>query len=72
MTYEEVRDMMLNLEPFNVIWMEGSPSYRAIWESVSEVGYNYETNFIVLRLSNKVSYGKIYHWGAAGIGPAPM
>ena len=68
MTYEEVRDMMLNLEPFNTIWIEGYPIYGL---SVVLVKYDSNNNRIILTVSNGSSSG-IFYWTAAGIVPEPM
>ena len=68
MTYEEVRDMMLNLEPFNTIWIEGYPIYGL---SIVLVKYDSNNNRIVLTVSNGSSSGILY-WTAAGIFPMPM
>lgn len=67
MTYEEARDMMLNLEPFNVIWIEGAPPYEAHWKSVKRAICFFENHYISLSLSD----GSSYHWSAAGIVPEP-
>lgn len=68
MTYEEVRDMMLNLEPFNVIWIEGYPIYGLL---VVLVQYDSNNNRIVLTVSGGSS-STIFYWTAAGtIGPEP-
>lgn len=67
MTYEEVRDMMLNLEPFNVIWIESDPSYA--WRSVMMAKYDSNNNRIELKASDGSSSYNFY-WTAAGIVPA--
>lgn len=67
MTYEEVRDMLLNLEPFNVIWIEGYPIYGL---AVVLVKYDRKNNRIELTVSNGSSSG-IFYWTAAGIAPKP-
>ena len=67
MTYEEAHDMMLNFEPFNVIWIEGRPSYEAQWISVKKVRCDIENNRISLSLSD----GRTCYWSAAGIVPKP-
>ena len=67
MTYEEVHDMMLNLEPFNTIWIEGYPIYGLF---VVVVKYDSNNNRIELTVSNGSS-GGIFYWTAAGISPMP-
>ena len=61
MTYEEARDMMLNLEPFNVILIPDKPMYRFS----SEVKYDYNNNRIVLSGLG----GRAFYWTADGITP---
>ena len=69
MTYEEARDMLLNLEPFNVVWIEGDPlTYEVYWISVQMVRYDYKHNKIALILSDYVDR---YDWTAGGIVIAP-
>ena len=68
MTYEEVRDMMLNLEPFNVIWIEGYPIYGL---AVVLVKYDSNKNRIEFTVTNGSSSG-LFYWTAAGIVPKPM
>ena len=68
MTYEEVRDMMLNLEPFNTIWIEGYPIYGL---PIVLVKYDSNNNRIVLTVLNGSS-SEILYWTAAGIRPMPM
>lgn len=67
MTYEEVHDMLLNLEPFNVVWIEDYPIYGL---SVVVVKYNDKNNRIELTVTNSSS-SRIFHWGAGGIVIAP-
>ena len=67
MTYEEARDMMLNLEPFNVVWIEGDPIYGL---SVVVVKYNDKNNRIELTVTNSSS-SRIFYWTAEGILPMP-
>lgn len=71
MTYEEVRDMMLNLEPFNTIWIEGYPIYGLAVVVAPLVKYDSNKNRIELTVSNGSSSG-IFRWTAAGISPMPM
>lgn len=67
MTYEEVRDMLLNLEPFNVIWIEGYPIYGL---AVVLVKYDRKNNRIEFTVTNGSS-SAIFYWTAAGILPMP-
>lgn len=67
MTYEEVHDMLLNLEPFNVVWIEGYPIYGL---SVVVVKYNDKNNRIELTVTNSSS-SAIFYWTAEGILPMP-
>lgn len=69
MTYEEVRDMMLNLEPFNVCMIVGFSPNEPLYTFVSEVRYDAVHNRIVLRASNS---SRGLHWTAAGIAPEEM
>ena len=71
MTYEEVRDMMLNLEPFNVIWIEGYSPEVVFLKHVREAKYDSKNNRIVLNVSKGSSSSDSYWWRAAGILPAP-
>lgn len=64
MTYEEARDMILNLEPFNVCVIVGFSPNEPLYTFVSEVRYDAEHNRIVLRASNSSS---AMWWSAAGI-----
>ena len=62
MTYEEARDMMLNLEPFNVILI---PADKPMYKFSSEVKYDYNNNRIVLSGLG----GRAFYWTADGITP---
>ena len=66
MTYEEVRDMMLNLEPFNMILIAGSPPDNPLWEHIIWARYDAKNNRIVL---NILSSSTEIWWNAAGLGP---
>lgn len=63
MTYEEVRDMMLNLEPFNVFII--APTGDA-WFLVVHARYNYSNNRIELIVTDGSSIYEFY-WTADGI-----
>ena len=66
MTYEEVRDMMLNLEPFNMIFIAGFSPDNPWWEHIIRATYDAKNNCIVL---NILSSSTDILWNAAGFGP---
>ena len=69
MTYEEARDVMLNLEPFNVIWIERRlPSGTQRKLVVRAV---LESDYITLGVLG-YSSSELYRWSAAGIAGEPM
>ena len=65
MTYEEVRDMMLNLEPFNVLVVNNYAhlTIKMMWGYASEATYEHEKNRIELSVSGSITF----YWSAAGI-----
>ena len=68
MTYEEVRDMMLNLEPFNVLLVNNYAllTVKMMWGYALEATYEHEKNRIELRVLYSSGIYTFY-WTAAGI-----
>lgn len=65
MTYEEARDMLLNLEPFNVVFINDFP--EPSWIHIIQASYDAKNNRIGLYISNN---NPEVWWSATGIEPA--